>query len=148
MKVTIVSSDKDFLQLVTEDISVFDPFNMARLGPNEVFEKYGVRTLIRPSIACRFRSLGRCYRHFTCPPSSIPPTQPTDQPHNPTHTTHYTITLQLEPYQLLDYFAMVGDTADNVRATACAFFLGGFGVGAAVWAFWSSVVLVLWSNEP
>ena len=43
MKVTIVSSDKDFLQLVTEDISVFDPFNMARLGPNEVFEKYGVR---------------------------------------------------------------------------------------------------------
>lgn len=43
MKVTIVSSDKDFLQLVTDDISVFDPFNMARLGPNEVFEKYGVR---------------------------------------------------------------------------------------------------------
>lgn len=42
LKVTIVSSDKDFLQLVTEDVSVFDPFNMARLGPNEVFEKYGV----------------------------------------------------------------------------------------------------------
>lgn len=42
MKVTIVSSDKDFLQLVNEDIDVFDPFNMLRLGPNEVFEKYGV----------------------------------------------------------------------------------------------------------
>lgn len=51
MKVTIVSSDKDFLQLVTEDISVFDPFNMARLGPNEVFEKYGVRPLIRAPVS-------------------------------------------------------------------------------------------------
>jgi len=61
VKVTIVSSDKDFLQLVGEDVSVFDPFNMARLGPNEVFEKYG-----------------------------------------------------LEPGQLLDYFSMVGDAADNV----------------------------------
>ncbi|GAB5033377.1 dna polymerase i [Nannochloropsis oceanica] len=61
MKVTIVSSDKDFLQLVGDDVSVFDPFNMARLGPNEVFEKYG-----------------------------------------------------LEAGQLLDYFAMVGDAADNV----------------------------------
>jgi len=61
LKVTIVSSDKDFLQLVGEDITVFDPFNMVRLGPNEVFEKYG-----------------------------------------------------LEPAQLLDYFAMVGDAADNI----------------------------------
>ena len=44
---TIVSSDKDFLQLVTEDVSVFDPFNMARIGPNEVFEKYGVSECVR-----------------------------------------------------------------------------------------------------
>ena len=61
VKVTIVSSDKDFLQLVSDDVSVFDPFKMARLGPNEVFEKYG-----------------------------------------------------LEAGQLLDYFSMVGDAADNV----------------------------------
>lgn len=51
VQVTIVSSDKDFLQLVTDDVTVFDPFNMARIGPQEVFEKYGVSATAPGSIA-------------------------------------------------------------------------------------------------
>jgi DNA polymerase I len=38
----IVSSDKDLMQLVDERISMFDPMKTLRIGPDQVFEKFGV----------------------------------------------------------------------------------------------------------
>lgn len=42
-KVFIVSGDKDFSQLVTEQILIFDTMKEKTIGPQEVFEKFGVR---------------------------------------------------------------------------------------------------------
>jgi DNA polymerase-1 len=41
-EVVIVSSDKDLMQLVGDGVSMFDPMKTARIGPGEVFEKFGV----------------------------------------------------------------------------------------------------------
>ncbi|MCF6195223.1 MAG: DNA polymerase I [Emcibacter sp.] len=41
-KVTIVSSDKDLMQLVGEQVSMFDSMKNRHIGPDEVFEKFGV----------------------------------------------------------------------------------------------------------
>ncbi len=41
-KVTIVSSDKDLMQLVGDKISMFDSMKNKHIGPEEVFEKFGV----------------------------------------------------------------------------------------------------------
>jgi len=41
-KVTIVSSDKDLMQLVGERVAMFDPMKNRTIGPAEVFEKLGV----------------------------------------------------------------------------------------------------------
>lgn len=41
-KVTILSSDKDLMQLVTERISMMDPMKNKLIGPKEVEEKFGV----------------------------------------------------------------------------------------------------------
>ncbi|MCF6216128.1 MAG: DNA polymerase I [Emcibacter sp.] len=41
-KVTIVSSDKDLMQLVGDKISMFDSMKNKHIGPDEVFEKFGV----------------------------------------------------------------------------------------------------------
>ncbi len=41
--VEVVSGDKDFAQLVTEQVILFDPMKNKRLGPLQVFEKWGVR---------------------------------------------------------------------------------------------------------
>jgi DNA polymerase-1 len=38
----IVSSDKDLMQLVGERVSMFDPMKSLRIGPEQVFEKFGV----------------------------------------------------------------------------------------------------------
>lgn len=43
------------------------------------------------------------------------PANPTKLTIQPPHNTPTPTKQQLEPYQLLDYFAMVGDSADNVR---------------------------------
>lgn len=40
--VTILSGDKDFMQLVCADVRIFDPFNEKYTGPNEVLGKWGV----------------------------------------------------------------------------------------------------------
>jgi DNA polymerase-1 len=40
--VTIVSSDKDLMQLVRPGVSMLDPIKQKPIGPNEVFEKFGV----------------------------------------------------------------------------------------------------------
>lgn len=40
--VTIVSSDKDLMQLVTDKVSMMDPMKMADIGRNEVIAKFGV----------------------------------------------------------------------------------------------------------
>ena len=40
--VTIVSSDKDLMQLVTPNISLFDPIKKARYDVDEVRRRYGV----------------------------------------------------------------------------------------------------------
>ena len=40
--VTIISSDKDLMQLVGDGVEMFDPMKQKRIGPNEVFEKFGV----------------------------------------------------------------------------------------------------------
>lgn len=40
--VTIVSSDKDLMQLVSPGIDMFDPMKNRRIGPAEVVEKFGV----------------------------------------------------------------------------------------------------------
>ncbi|MCZ4281357.1 DNA polymerase I [Kiloniella laminariae] len=42
MEVTIVSSDKDLMQLVQPGISMLDPMKNKTIGPDEVFEKFGV----------------------------------------------------------------------------------------------------------
>ncbi|MBP6985098.1 MAG: DNA polymerase I [Alphaproteobacteria bacterium] len=42
MDVTILSSDKDLMQLVTEKIVMFDPIRNRDIGIAEVFEKFGV----------------------------------------------------------------------------------------------------------
>ena len=41
-KVTIVSSDKDLMQLVSNDIRLYDPMKNRVIGKNEVKEKFGV----------------------------------------------------------------------------------------------------------
>jgi 5'-3' exonuclease len=41
-KITIVSSDKDFLQLVDKRIQVWSPTKKILFSPKEVFEKYGI----------------------------------------------------------------------------------------------------------
>ncbi|MEO6298815.1 MAG: 5'-3' exonuclease H3TH domain-containing protein, partial [Paracoccaceae bacterium] len=39
---TIISSDKDLMQLVSPGIDMFDPMKNKAIGPDEVFEKFGV----------------------------------------------------------------------------------------------------------
>ncbi|MCC5971721.1 MAG: DNA polymerase I [Pararhodobacter sp.] len=41
-KVTIISSDKDLMQLVDDQVDMFDAMKNKRLGPAEVLEKFGV----------------------------------------------------------------------------------------------------------
>ncbi|MEL6436782.1 MAG: DNA polymerase, partial [Pseudomonadota bacterium] len=41
-KATIVSSDKDLMQLVTENVSMYDTMKDRQIGINEVIEKFGV----------------------------------------------------------------------------------------------------------
>jgi DNA polymerase-1 len=41
-EVTIVSSDKDLMQLVGEGVSMLDPMKNRKIGPDEVMEKFGV----------------------------------------------------------------------------------------------------------
>ncbi len=41
-EVTIVSSDKDLMQLITERVTMFDSFKNRRIGPEQVQEKFGV----------------------------------------------------------------------------------------------------------
>jgi DNA polymerase I len=40
--VTIVSSDKDLMQLVGDGVEMLDPMKNRRIGPEEVVEKFGV----------------------------------------------------------------------------------------------------------
>ncbi len=40
--VTIISSDKDLMQLVGDGVEMLDPMKNKRIGPDEVFEKFGV----------------------------------------------------------------------------------------------------------
>lgn len=42
IEVTIVSSDKDLMQLVTDCVSMYDPMKQKKIGPAEVVEKFGV----------------------------------------------------------------------------------------------------------
>jgi len=42
-KVTVISSDKDLMQLVSEKIRLYDPMKNKVLGEKEVFEKFGVK---------------------------------------------------------------------------------------------------------
>ena len=42
VKVTIVSSDKDLMQLVTDGVEMLDPMKTRRIGPDEVVERFGV----------------------------------------------------------------------------------------------------------
>ena len=42
MEVTIVSSDKDLMQLITPQITMFDALKNRRIGPEQVKEKFGV----------------------------------------------------------------------------------------------------------
>lgn len=42
IKTIIVSSDKDLMQLVDDQISMMDPLKNTLIGPKEVFEKFGV----------------------------------------------------------------------------------------------------------
>ena len=41
-KVTIVSSDKDLMQLVGSGVDMLDPKTMSHIGPEQVFDKFGV----------------------------------------------------------------------------------------------------------
>ena len=41
--VTIISSDKDLMQLVGDGVDMLDPMKNLRIGPDEVVEKFGVR---------------------------------------------------------------------------------------------------------
>jgi DNA polymerase-1 len=41
-RVTIVSSDKDLMQLIGAGVEMMDPMKNKRIGPDEVFEKFGV----------------------------------------------------------------------------------------------------------
>src|SRR6185437_1601033 len=41
-RVVIVSSDKDLMQLVSEQVTMLDPIKNRPIGPAEVFEKFGV----------------------------------------------------------------------------------------------------------
>ena len=40
--VTIISSDKDLMQLIGDGVDMHDPMKNRRIGPEEVFEKFGV----------------------------------------------------------------------------------------------------------
>ena len=42
-KVTVISSDKDLMQLVSNNIRLYDPMKSKVLGEKEVFEKFGVK---------------------------------------------------------------------------------------------------------
>ena len=42
-KVTVISSDKDLMQLVSKDIRLYDPMKSKVLGEKEVIEKFGVK---------------------------------------------------------------------------------------------------------
>ena len=42
-KVTVISSDKDLMQLVSKKVRLYDPMKNKVLGENEVFEKFGVK---------------------------------------------------------------------------------------------------------
>ena len=42
-KVTVISSDKDLMQLVSEKVRLYDPMKNKVLGESEVFEKFGVK---------------------------------------------------------------------------------------------------------
>jgi len=42
-RVTIVSSDKDLMQLVNDRVGMFDPLKNRTIGPDQVVEKFGVR---------------------------------------------------------------------------------------------------------
>ena len=39
---TIVSSDKDLMQLVGNGVDMLDPMKNIHIGPDQVFEKFGV----------------------------------------------------------------------------------------------------------
>ena len=41
-RVTIVSSDKDLMQLVGDNVGMLDPMRMRAIGPDQVREKFGV----------------------------------------------------------------------------------------------------------
>ncbi len=42
-KVTVISSDKDLMQLVSKNVRLYDPMKNKVLGEKEVFEKFGVK---------------------------------------------------------------------------------------------------------
>jgi len=42
-KATVISSDKDLMQLVSDDVRLYDPMKSKVLGKKEVFEKFGVK---------------------------------------------------------------------------------------------------------
>ena len=42
LKVTVVSADKDLMQLVDDDIEMLDPMKQRIIGPEQVIEKFGV----------------------------------------------------------------------------------------------------------
>ena len=41
-KVTIVSSDKDLMQLYKKDVRLYDPMKNKFIGPEDIFNKFGV----------------------------------------------------------------------------------------------------------